>query len=90
MAGVLEENDNRLTDREPIAFTDLKVVIDRPNHKRNMKAIRVDFTVLPTLVLVVGAALILLATFGTILQMDEDLIVVELNAHMVAPPGPHR
>jgi len=55
-----------------------------------MKAIRVDFTVLPTLVLVVGAALILLATFGTIVQMDEDLIVIELNAHMVAPPGPQR
>jgi hypothetical protein len=31
MAGVLEENDNRLTDREPIAFTDLKGIIDRLN-----------------------------------------------------------
>ncbi|HEY4814035.1 MAG TPA: hypothetical protein VIH58_05120 [Chthoniobacterales bacterium] len=90
MAGVLEENDNRLTDREPIAFTDLEGIIDRPNQKRNMKAIRVNFTVLPTLALVVGAGLIVLATFGTIVQMDEDLIVVELNAHMVAPPGPQR
>jgi hypothetical protein len=52
-----------------------------------MKAVRVDFTVLPTLVLVVGAGLILLTTFGTIVQMDKDLIAAELNAHMVGPAG---
>ena len=55
-----------------------------------MKAVTVDFTVLQTVVLVVGAGLILLTTFGTIVQMDDDLIAVELNAHMVGSPGPHR
>jgi|HubBroStandDraft_4_1064222.scaffolds.fasta_scaffold753676_1 hypothetical protein len=55
-----------------------------------MKAVRVDFTVLQTLVLVVGAGLILSTTLGTIVQMDEDLIAVELHAHMVGPAGPQR
>jgi hypothetical protein len=55
-----------------------------------MKAVRVDFTVLQTLVLVVIAGLILLTTFGTIVQMDEELIAVELNAHMAGPTGPQR
>jgi len=55
-----------------------------------MKAVPVDFTVLQTLVLVVGAGLILLATFGTIVQMDADLIAVELNAHMAGSAGSQR
>jgi hypothetical protein len=53
-----------------------------------MKAVRVDFKVLQTLVLVVGAGLILAMTLGTIVQMDEDLIAVELHANMVGPAGP--
>jgi hypothetical protein len=54
-----------------------------------MKAARVDFTVVQALVLVVGAGLVLLTTFGTIVQMDDDLIAVELNAQ-AGPTGPQR
>jgi hypothetical protein len=90
MAGLLEESDDRLRDRQPSIFTDCKVIVDRPIQKRNMKAVRVDFTVLQTLVLMVGAGLILLTTLGTIVQMDQDLIAVELHAHVVGPAGPQR
>jgi hypothetical protein len=90
MAGILEKNDDRLTDRQPTTFTDWKVIVARPIQKRNMQAVRVDFTVLQTLVLVVGAGLILSTTLGTIVQMDEDLIAVELHAHIVGPAGPQR
>jgi hypothetical protein len=30
MAGILEKNDDRLTDRQPITFTDWKVIVARP------------------------------------------------------------
>jgi hypothetical protein len=90
MAGILKENDNALIDRAPITPPDLKVITDRPNLRRNMKAIRGNWIVVEILVLLVGSGLMLSAVLGMIIQMDEDMIALESTAHLIGSGRPQR